>query len=140
MIRRRERGVFAFATPQGPLGAMTAKYRLLRERGDWEGFQRTILPIHTLNYEPYTPCLDTDLSPEAMIVIRYVHEHIPDNVEKWMMQDIVSATNSTMQRLCRVYDSLGKDYVLMHFAPVAWATGVNPSKKELKEKINSIIG
>jgi hypothetical protein len=139
MAQVRERGIYKFATPPRPLGVLTARYRLLWERGDWESIRRTILPMPTLNYEPYIPCLDTDLSPEAMITCGLTMEPTPDNIEEWMMQGVDGVTSRTMRLFERVYDSLGEDYVLTHFCPVAWSTASNPSEKELKEKTASII-
>ena len=137
MAQIREKGIYKFATPLKPLGVLTAKYRLMRERGDWEGFQRSFIPTQT--YEPYIPCLDTDLSPEAMATVGLTMEPTPGVVERWMMQDIDSVTSRTMQLFGRVYNSLGEDYVLTHYCPVAWATASSPSEGELKEKIVAII-
>lgn len=119
---------------------MTARYRLMRERGDWESFQRTIMPIPTLNYEPYIPCLDTDLSPEAMVTCGLAMEPVPGKIEKWMTQEIVVVTSRTMRLFERVYESLGEDHVLTHYCPVVWATAQNPSEKDLKEKTAALIG
>lgn len=140
MALRRERGIYKFATPPGGYGPLTARYRLLLERGDYDAIQRSIRWWDVTQHEPYYPFLDTDLSPEAMLTCGMLdREPEPDNIEPWMMQDIMVVTTGTLRKAERVYERLGKDYVLEKFCPVAWMTPSNPSEKELKEKIVNII-
>lgn len=138
-MQRRERGIYKFATPPGGQGKLTGWYRTKLEQGDMESVTRSIRWWDGTNYEPYYPFIDTDMSPEAMITAGFVQEHVPGNIERWMMRDIVGVTSRAMRLFERVYDSLGEDYVLTHFCPVAWMTVSNPSKKELKEKTAAII-
>lgn len=138
-MARRERGIYAFATPPGSYGVMTAKYRLLLERGDYDAIQRSIRWWDVTQHEPYFPFLDTDLSPDAMLRCSALMEPMPPGIEPWMMQDISTVTGRTLRMAEQVYDRLGEDHVLSHYCPVAWATSSNPSEKELREKAAGFI-
>lgn len=139
MAWRREMGIYKFATPPGGQGVLTGWYRTRLEQGDMESVTRSIRWWDGLNYEPYYPCLDTDLSPESVMVCSMLHDPIPGQVEPWMRRSVVAVTGKTLRQFMCVYDCLGEDYVLSHFCPVAWATASNPSEKDLKEKTLLLI-
>lgn len=139
MAQIREKGIYAFATPPGNYGVLTAKYRLLLERDDYDSIQRSIRYWDVTQHEPYFPFLDTDLSPEAIMVTRSLREPVPENIESWMMKEIEFVSNRTLRTAELVFEHLGEDYVLNNFCPVAWMTPTNQSEKELKEKIAGLI-
>lgn len=118
---------------------LTAKYRLLLEREDYDAIQRSIRWWDVTNYEPYFPFLDTDLSPVAKIICAHAAEEIPEGIEKWMMKDIDGYTPRMLTRCEIIYDHLGTETVLQEYCPVAWTSASNPSRKELIDNIRHIV-
>ena len=97
------------------------------------------MPISALNYDPHIPCLDTDLSPEAMLLHVTQVEQQPGNLEPWMTRNIGIVTRTTLRNAEIIYNTLGKEYIVGEYCPVVWATCSNRSEKEMKEKVASII-
>lgn len=139
MARRRERGIYTFATPPGGQGALTGWYRTMLEQGRIETVIRSMRTQETMGFEPYLPFMETDLSPHSLLVCEILNDQPPGYVTKWMKAGINGYTMGMLERCERVYDQLGPEVIQRDYCPVAWASAQNPSRKEILGKVQHIV-
>ena len=135
MGRRREKGVYAFATPPGGQGVLTGWYRTMREQGFHDVVARSIRWEDTMVGYPYYPFLDEDLTPKNPWVEQRRKVWHP---QSWMMQDVEYFNYKTLRDAQKVADAIGKKMLLEDYCLVAWENGY-VSEKELYEKIESLV-